>query len=322
MLMKTVAVQVHTNAHAKCGHLSKKRTAFPSHSPTVQESKTAKSSIRKPRKSSALPKDRMNALPKTSSSRAPPRVHPENLVAPSLASSTTPIEPNTPPVQSRHSPPWEFPSASPQTSNSPHDPSTHSSPSYSPQQNSEPVSPLIPAKPDPQLPLSPIPGPSSQPPVRPNLFPSEPTRQPPFPEQSHSQPQFSGSQADPHRLPRVLGMRRAHTYGGTPTSTEMSSVLPSKQRAFKPPLSRAPPLSLAIPSSKHTLPPPDRVRQATPQDKLSHLPSQNDVDGDSSMLDNATQHSPSSSPFPEADSSFGELPFDIDMLEEELKKYD
>ncbi|OCH92418.1 hypothetical protein OBBRIDRAFT_824716 [Obba rivulosa] len=123
--------------------------------------------------------------------------------------------------------------------------------------------------------------------------------------------------------PPALGMRRTHNL---PTSTfAPSQALPTRQRGFKPPLAR-PPARTSKPSSTSrvaaaataTLPTPD----LTPTSNFSGLRTtapQRTKYGETGNKAGSRSSSPAA---PEADSSYGELPFDINALEEEMRKYD
>ena len=117
----------------------------------------------------------------------------------------------------------------------------------------------------------------------------------------------------PRPTPPPLGMRRAHTTGSTTRLAPRS--LPTKQAAFKPPLAR---------------PPADHVAHAT---IASHPSSTSGLDRRKTSTSTSTSvstarrppdpSSRSSSPVnPEADSSYGDMPFDFDSLDEEMSKYD
>ncbi|EMD32438.1 hypothetical protein CERSUDRAFT_99520 [Gelatoporia subvermispora B] len=145
-------------------------------------------------------------------------------------------------------------------------------------------------------------------------------------------PPSLGPRASQQSRPPALGMRRAHI----PSSSTFapSQTLPTRQKGFKPPLSRPPanplPASASQKLTSHTpalgasrtttqatLPTPE-LTPTTANVNESHgaKPPQRTRYG-------STSSSRSSSPAPpEADSSYGELPFDISAIEEAMRKYD
>lgn len=124
--------------------------------------------------------------------------------------------------------------------------------------------------------------------------------------------------------PPALGMRRSF---GTYSSLTPSQTLPEKQRAFKVPLAK--PVSV-FPATQWSAPAPSdcqpQPKNASynpvfPTPDSSPIEANKDTEGIDSSADSGIQHR-SSSPVPEADSSYGELSFDMDELEETMKKYD
>lgn len=118
-------------------------------------------------------------------------------------------------------------------------------------------------------------------------------------------------------------MRRAHAQ--TTSAFTPSQTLPTKQKGFKPPLARAaPPAQPRLPPVPRTAP-RAAPAAALPTPELTPTSAgapQRTKYGDGGSGAQAAG-SRSSSPAPaEADSSYGELPFDIDALEEEMRKYD
>ncbi|KIM86614.1 hypothetical protein PILCRDRAFT_309435 [Piloderma croceum F 1598] len=159
---------------------------------------------------------------------------------------------------------------------------------------------------------------------------TSPQRAPPPPKDTH--PQASPSPSPHHSQrpsslrppnsqltsrPPALGMRRSLTT----SSLAPSQTLPEKQRGFKVPLAKpAPPIfSTQLPTSSY---PRKNIQVSrvlpTPE------PSPPNPAKETSTKDGGevgTQHN-SSSPAPDADSSYGDMSFDMDALEETMKKYD
>lgn len=119
----------------------------------------------------------------------------------------------------------------------------------------------------------------------------------------------------PRSTPPPLGMRRAHTTGSS-TSGLVPKALPTKQAAFKTPFAR----SASGDAVNVTL--SQRARASS-----TVAVSRNAVPGPARPVQRpAVAPPPSRSPSPEvnveADSSYGEMPFDIADIDEEMSKYD
>ncbi|TFY68092.1 hypothetical protein EVG20_g3691 [Dentipellis fragilis] len=110
--------------------------------------------------------------------------------------------------------------------------------------------------------------------------------------------------------PPPLGMRRV--IGTTNSGFTPSQTLPTRQRPFKPPLAR--PRVNPAPASKGTDAAPPA--KATP----GRLPTPRSSPPAPAM--SKQRRVPSPPPPAEADSSYGELSFDIDLLDAEMQKYD
>ncbi|KAH8096867.1 hypothetical protein BXZ70DRAFT_320165 [Cristinia sonorae] len=178
----------------------------------------------------------------------------------------------------------------------------------------------------------PVAGPSSrrldQPSYRPNTSNAGPThplpvsKPPPPPAttktpvllpQQHAAPLLRASQpAMPRPTPPPLGMRRAHTTGST--SGLVPKTLPTKQAAFKTPFARVP-AGNAPPVTRQTSAPtaPNAVFSTTSRPAAvtrhhSHAPP-------------PCSRTPSPGPA-DADSSFGDMPFDLADIDEAMSKYD
>jgi hypothetical protein len=137
----------------------------------------------------------------------------------------------------------------------------------------------------------------------------------------HASQQPSSSRPPNSQLtsrPPALGMRRSIT---TYSALAPSQTLPDKQRGFKVPLAK----------SAHPLAPVSSVQPPAPSFQRKNVqvsgvlptpePSPPNRVKEADNRDASTQHS-SSSPAPDADSSYGDMSFDMDALEETMKKYD
>lgn len=143
---------------------------------------------------------------------------------------------------------------------------------------------------------------------------------PPSPPRSQPVPTARPPSLSQLSRPPALGMRRAFT---TYTSISPSQTLPEKQRGFKVPLAKpsCPPVSVAA-----------KYRQvSSKQEQVLHTPLssppipldavRNDSDGEGPMTGPGTDGR-CSSPAQDPDSSYGDMSFDMDALEETMKKYD
>ncbi|KII85441.1 hypothetical protein PLICRDRAFT_126260 [Plicaturopsis crispa FD-325 SS-3] len=143
--------------------------------------------------------------------------------------------------------------------------------------------------------------PPMHPPAVPEARPSQAQARP-----SQAPPRPSQAPPRPSQRPPVLGMRRV-----TPYSTfSTSQSLPSKQKGFKPPLAR-PPVN-APPKAAPPAPSPKRAPVTLPTP----------VTTPKERVPVKRRDDRSSSPAPEADSSYGEMSFDMDALEATMQQYD
>lgn len=151
---------------------------------------------------------------------------------------------------------------------------------------------------------------------------SSPPKAPPAP----LQPQSTQS-----RGPRALGMRRANTHASTSSTFRPSQDIPMKQRGFKTPFAR--------PLTSQTAPqysPATDVLVSNPHHRRSEDASQatnsfpiaensstpEEVRGRPARAQPAQSRSPSPEIVPEADSSYGDISFDEDTLNEIMSQYD
>ncbi|KAI0946858.1 hypothetical protein AcW1_010195 [Taiwanofungus camphoratus] len=157
-----------------------------------------------------------------------------------------------------------------------------------------------------------------------------------FPARRVANPASATSAAQPRQTsrPPPLGMRRAN-YSPVHSAFTPSQTLPTKQKGFKSPLlrprqpqpqapppatpARHPPIATSVPSTGRT---PTRNDPALlTQDFPPRAPA---APTKAKASEKVPADGRSSSPAPEADSSYGDLPFvfDLDALEEEMRKYD
>ena len=131
------------------------------------------------------------------------------------------------------------------------------------------------------------------------------------------------------RVPPVLGMRRTNTHSGVSTAFRPSQEIPMKQRGFKTPFVRPQPTQNASPSTSSACSSYDRggYVDAVPPNSFPvsrRSPSPDVVRGRPPQA--RPGRSPASSPehdvVPEADSSYGEISFDEDTLNEIMSQYD
>jgi len=121
--------------------------------------------------------------------------------------------------------------------------------------------------------------------------------------------------------PPALGMRRSLTAFSSLTP---SQTLPDKQRGFKVPLARPPPTStpisvVPVPVSSHrqtNLKPAQVLPTPEPSPPIA---AKGTRDRDQEQTGTPRD---SSSPVPDADSSYGDISFDMEALEETMRKYD
>lgn len=136
-----------------------------------------------------------------------------------------------------------------------------------------------------------------------------------------SQPSF--------RPPPALGMRRTSTYNGTSTAavSQSSQNLPTKQRSFKVPFNRhtdtgsqvpaASPASASRPIARMKV----QAKTASATDSPDSTPSPSCK---ARFRPPVREEPPSRSPSPEleADSSYGDISFDMDAVEETMRQFD
>ncbi|KZP09567.1 hypothetical protein FIBSPDRAFT_1051779 [Athelia psychrophila] len=193
----------------------------------------------------------------------------------------------------------------------------------------------------PKLFMPPPAAPKAQPPptllrtIAPTRAPSPPKPEPP---RKLSQPPVAAAPTIPEpppaspprtqllssQRPRALGMRRAFpAYSATTTS---SQSLPEKQRAFKVPLAKpsCPPTTMV----STTVFPAKSTRERQVAAPFPSPPSPLGADADAiskgeGIRDGDGSSSPSpGSPSADPDSSYGDMSFDMDALEETMQKYD
>ncbi|KAI0696635.1 hypothetical protein BC835DRAFT_1414176 [Cytidiella melzeri] len=134
-------------------------------------------------------------------------------------------------------------------------------------------------------------------------------------EQPRAQQPPMASQSASRALP-ALGMRRANPYVASQTAQLQSSQsLPSKQRGFKPPFARPPAAGSQTSSTSTSSTSASRALSSAKDDSSNTYPSP-------SPPSRAFSRPRSPSPSPEADSSYGEISFDMDLVEEAMKPYD
>ncbi|EGO19815.1 hypothetical protein SERLADRAFT_453142 [Serpula lacrymans var. lacrymans S7.9] len=178
-----------------------------------------------------------------------------------------------------------------------------------------------------QAPSQPYPSQRS-PPASPRLHPTlsqEAPRNTQMPSSQMSQRSFR---------PPVLGMRRA--VNSTPVSAfSASQNIPYRQKGFKPPLAKKPSVANithnTVTTSSSSTPENTRTHKRKTcefDDSLASLPTpdltpvQRSATVTTQSDSVAEPHDRSPSPFTEADSSFGDISFDMDALEETMQKYD
>lgn len=138
---------------------------------------------------------------------------------------------------------------------------------------------------------------------------------------------LASSQPPSRPPPPVLGMRRTKTYNGTPPTASQNPY--SKQCGFKVPFVR-PPTSGSQPSCTPTASACDPIGkmifevQCGSATQFSHSTPSPVRQGRSRppVKEEPRSSSPSLSPPPEADSSYGEISFDMDAVEETMRQYD
>ncbi|KAI0084658.1 hypothetical protein BDY19DRAFT_997566 [Irpex rosettiformis] len=135
------------------------------------------------------------------------------------------------------------------------------------------------------------------------------------------------SSSQSHRPP-ALGMRRANPYSSASTPFSSSQNLPSKQRGFKTPFARPPTVSQAssvstsISSSTTATTITAKYSGNAGRGSFADLPPSPPTRAPDRVVRQRSE-SPSP-PLLDADSSYGEISFDIDMdiVEETMKQYD
>lgn len=140
---------------------------------------------------------------------------------------------------------------------------------------------------------------------------------PPYPSQNSSISRPPNSQLSSR--PPVLGMRRSMT---TYSALAPSQTLPEKRKGFKVPLAKP-----AVPLVRESVVPPPTPSYRHPRVEPSRVlptpepspPDPPDVNGGRDGAAANTQYNSSS---PDGDSSYGDMSFDMDALEEAMKKYD
>lgn len=174
----------------------------------------------------------------------------------------------------------------------------------------------------------------------PRALPPQPAQQPPHVSiltQAMQRP--SASQMSAMTRPPALGMRRTHSM--IATSLTANAPLPTRQKAFKPPLrpQTRPHLqtqSQLRPPQSQSLHPAirnvekDKMHPVKTESGTSHWGqgghNKEAPDYRPSTLSKAnrssTEAEPDSNPDADADSSFGDMSFDIDALEETMRMYD
>jgi len=154
--------------------------------------------------------------------------------------------------------------------------------------------------------------PPSHPASRPRSF-AQPPKQP-------AQPRIPQVHVSQSSGPPVLGMRRVSPY----RNFAPSHALPEKQKGFKTPFLKQPPAS----SEESTPSPTPKYGASTRAPTVPRLSIQTTPSGsissqeDSTMEMEPTPSQRSSSPMTATDSSFGDMSFDMDALEETMKMYD
>jgi hypothetical protein len=170
----------------------------------------------------------------------------------------------------------------------------------------------------------------------PRVLPPQPAQQPPRvypPPQRIQRP--PASQTSAMTRPPALGMRRTHS---VITKSQTANVpLPTRQKAFKPPLQSQPhqpqaQLRARQPQTSHSVIgniEKDRVQPIKTESSTSHWGERNDKKEipnhrppNISDKPSSTEANPDSNPDADADSSFGDMSFDIDALEETMRMYD
>lgn len=200
---------------------------------------------------------------------------------------------------------------------------------------SEPSRPELPTQilmPPPPLPYSKLPSPSPNTPLNPtpklhpvlqHKHPTAPTKpRPPPPLPATAQPMVKPT-LSATRGPPALGMRRAHTLP-TPNSSQ-SPGMPTRQKPFKPPLlsqpqQPPPPQQLQPRPPIQLLPVPTQPARVFP----TPCPSQRHLEKENAVRQPQRQPSPLKEAHPpsDPDSSFGDISFDKDALDELMQQYD
>ncbi|TCD65374.1 hypothetical protein EIP91_002738 [Steccherinum ochraceum] len=316
MLATTMSAKLNENARRKSKHLekqkskkvvegsvSKRRAVSRAHS-----EETAGTNSSSPSKLSARPLPSMSSFPSTSSGSADTQT-PWPFCAPNtpdVALMNVDSRPRTP---ERREPSIPVPAPAPPL------PTTFvgSTTSSSRVQSSAPPEPLEnPPPPALRRRQEQAPAPSGPQP-RANLPTSKPLNPKAFaPSQRISQVRAS-QPTMPRSTPPPLGMRRAHTTGST-VSGLVSRGLPTKQAGFKPPFARPPAVANTYA--------PQANRQMSASTTTHHANTIRTISSARHATVVVQPRSPSPEAPVDADSSYGELPFDMADLDEAMKQYD